>query len=80
MASMREEMPTVAAWIDDLRLAFGADAVTAWIRQGRADGTFHAHENGHQVGAPIPAPENAISTRCMVISSGPDPVEKRKRR
>ncbi len=80
MASMREEMPTVAAWIDDLRLAFGAEAVTAWIRQGRADGTFHARENGHEVGAPIPAPENAISARDMVIARPSDPDVKKARR
>ncbi len=80
MASMREQMPVVTAWIDDLRLTFGASDVTAWIRQGGADGTFYARENGHEVGAPIPAPANAISVRDMVIAPAPDPVIKRTRR
>ena len=78
MASLRDEMPTVAAWIDDLRAAFGAEAVTAWVRQGLADGSFHAGENGHEVGVPIPAPANAISLADMVIAVPDEPKVRRR--
>lgn len=48
--SMRLAMPKVAAFIDDLRAAFGKAEVDAWIRQGLKDGTFYAAENGHVIG------------------------------
>lgn len=52
---MRQAMPTVAGWIDNLRAAFGADMIDAAIRAGIAgQDTFHAIENGHEVGTPIP--------------------------
>ena len=52
---MREDMPTVAAWIDALRDAFGAAPVNDAIRAGMAGhSTFFAKENGHEVGTPIP--------------------------
>lgn len=47
---MREKMPKVAAWIDDLRAAFGAESIDQAIRQGLRDGTFRASENGHTIG------------------------------
>jgi len=58
---MRLAMPTVAAWIDELRAAFGKDAVDQAIRAGM-DGqpTFHARENGQEVGTPIPYDENKV--------------------
>jgi len=31
-------MPTVAAWIDDLRNAFGAEEINAATRQGQGGG------------------------------------------
>lgn len=43
--SLREQMPTVAAWIDQMRLAFGADVVNEWIR-GHEGGWLCARENG----------------------------------
>lgn len=73
---MREAMPVVSAWIDDLRLAFGRDDVTRWVREGLADGTFYAAENGHEIGVLAPAPENAISLAEMVIAA-PQPKDKR---
>ena len=52
---MRDEMPTVAGWIDELREAFGAAAINDAIRAGMAGHpTFFARENGHQVGTEIP--------------------------
>lgn len=48
---MRQAMPTVTAWIDDLRAAFGAEMIDAAIRAG-IDGqpTFYAAENGIEIG------------------------------
>lgn len=47
---MRDRMPKVAAWIDALREAFGREEVDGWIRDGLANGTFCARENGHVIG------------------------------
>lgn len=52
---MRETMPTVAGWVDDLREAFGREAVIPSIyagTHGEAD-QFHATEGSHQVGTPF---------------------------
>lgn len=49
---MREAMPTVAAWIDELREVFGADGINASIKNGMAGGSdFYAEENGHMLGS-----------------------------
>jgi hypothetical protein len=50
---MRDKMPVVAAFIDDLRATFGREAIDGVIRRGLRDGTFHAREDGHEVGQPI---------------------------
>lgn len=47
---MRERMPTIAAWIDDLREHFGAEYIDRQIRNGLRDGSFRASENGHSIG------------------------------
>lgn len=48
---LRQAMPTVASWIDELRAAFGADMIDAAIRAGIAgQRTFYASENGVEVG------------------------------
>jgi len=56
---MREAMPTVAAWIDDLRAAFGAETIDAAIRGAVRDGraTFYAEEGGRQLGTPATLPD-----------------------
>lgn len=60
MSSMRDSMPTVAAWIDDLRAAFGADQVNGSIMAGLAGlPTFYAEEAGHQLGTPATMPAEA---------------------
>ena len=48
---LRQAMPTVTAWIDGLRAAFGAEMIDAAIRAG-IDGqpTFYAAENGIEIG------------------------------
>jgi hypothetical protein len=65
---LRQAMPTVAGWIDELRAAFGAQAIDAAIRAG-LDGqpTFHAREAGHEVGTPIPYdPDKAVSLATLI--------------
>lgn len=49
---MREAMPTVAAWIDNLREAFGADQVDPSIKAGMrgVPNKFHAVERGREIG------------------------------
>ena len=44
---LRQTMPTVSAFIDEMRQVFGADDINASIRAG-IDGqpTFYASENG----------------------------------
>jgi len=50
--SLREDMPLVAGFIDELREAFGAAEINAQIKAGIAgDGTFWAQENGIEVGS-----------------------------
>src|SRR3990172_6179007 len=49
---LRQTMPTVAAWVDELREAFGADAINPAIRNGVAGGAaFYATEGGHTIGS-----------------------------
>ena len=49
--SMREQMPVVAAWIDEMRNAFGAAHIDEVIKAGmRGQAVFYASENGHAVG------------------------------
>lgn len=53
--SLREQMPGVAAFIDQLREAFGRDEIDGQIKRGmRGEPTFFAQENGHAIGTPIP--------------------------
>jgi hypothetical protein len=64
--SLREDMPTVAAWVDDLRAAFGADYMNGAIRAGLRGGrTFWAAEGGHEIGTRPPQlqADEAAATR-----------------
>lgn len=66
---MREAMPTVAAWIDELREAFGADSINAAIRNGVAGGSrFHAVENGHEIGCDAMPGEYVVNLADMVLA------------
>lgn len=60
---LRQAMPQVTAFIDNLRAAFGAEAIDAAIKAGIAGHqTFHAKENGHEIGTPITCnPAKSIS-------------------
>ncbi len=65
---LRHAMPTVAAWIDELRDAFGADGINAAIRTGVHGGThFHARENGQQIGVAPVETGRVVSTAQMVL-------------
>ena len=50
--SMREAMPTVAAFVDEMRKAFGADQVDPSIRAGMCGepNKFWANEAGVELG------------------------------
>lgn len=80
---LRHAMPTVAGWIDELRAAFGTEMIDAAIRAG-IDGqpTFHARENGHEVGTPIHHDPDKASSVADLIAAGlfstGKPAEQRK--
>lgn len=78
---MRDAMPTVAAWIDELRAAFGVDAVDTSIRAGMAGlPLFHARENGLEVGTPIPYdPDKTVSLADIALKTD-EPRQPKKRR
>ena len=50
--SMRESMPTIAAFVDELRQVFGTETINRSIKAGMAGqpGKFWASENGVEVG------------------------------
>ncbi len=63
---LRETMPTVAAFIDEMREAFGAAEINASIKAGMAgQPTFYASENGVEIGTKDTRP--GISLADMVI-------------
>lgn len=64
-------MPTVAAWIDSLRGAFGKAEIDQRIRQGMNGdpGAFYAQENGIEVGTRARQSRYEISGADMVIES-----------
>jgi hypothetical protein len=53
---MRDQMPQVAAWIDELREVFGADQIDPSIRRGMAGQPhqFFASEAGYSIGTDSP--------------------------
>jgi len=72
--SLRDVMPQCAAWIDDLREAFGRDAIDQAIRDGLRRGGFCCQENGETYGKPtdwsgavqavmLPEPSSPTTTR-----------------
>lgn len=66
---LRQAMPTVAAWIDELRAAFGAESINPAIRNGMAGGTqFFAQENGHTLGRDVRPGWDEITVAQMVLA------------
>lgn len=50
---LRAAMPLCAAFIDEMREAFGAEEINAQVKLGMQGAqTFHASENGIEVGTP----------------------------
>lgn len=63
-------MPKVAAFIDQLREVFGREPIDQAIREGMRDGTFHARENGHEVGKPVEFdPARTVGLHQMTIET-----------
>lgn len=67
---LRQRMPLVTAWIDNMRAAFGTDCVDNAIRGGMAGlPAFWASEDGSEVGSRDVRPVVAVSAREMVLTS-----------
>jgi len=82
---MREQMPQVAAFIDELRAAFGQADIDNVIRRGlHADckpmERFHAIENGQTLGqAYIPECQFSASDMVIRVPEEDEPVTEKKR-
>lgn len=77
---MRQAMPLVASFIDDLRSAFGADEINAQIRGGlQGLPTFWAKEGGREIGCRPADHGTGISAAQMVlIVPSKDPANGRR--
>lgn len=53
MGKLRDKMPIIDAFIDELRETFGREGIDRSIVDGLRDGSFHALENGHELGKPV---------------------------
>jgi hypothetical protein len=54
MRNLRADMPQTAAWIDELREAFGREMVDAQIKRAmKGEKTFYAKEGTHEFGTQI---------------------------
>lgn len=66
---LRQAMPTVAGWIDELRDVFGADGINASIKNGMAGGAdFYAEENGHALGSDAAPGGHVVSLADMILA------------
>ena len=76
--SMREAMPTVTAFIDELRAVFGAESINASIRRSLAGEPFkfHAVEDGRELGTSCaalpgssvtPTPDWVLPEKCTSV-------------
>lgn len=66
---LRQTMPTVAAWVDELREAFGVEPINSAIRNGVAGGSqFYASENGHEIGCEAMPCVHVVSLANMVLA------------
>jgi hypothetical protein len=79
--SLREMMPIVAAWVDEVRAAFGVDVVDSAIRAGmRGERTFFASENGYEVGTCMIGDEIVIAGVDLVVRKNEEAVTRERRR
>jgi hypothetical protein len=61
-------MPVVAGWIDEMRSVFGADCINQSIRRGmKGETTFHAIENGHEIGTRDTAQYRVIGGDDLIL-------------
>lgn len=65
MGKLREKMPVVDAFIDELRATFGREAIDRAIVDGLREGTFHALEDGHEIGKPVVAGDGVTLDRMV---------------
>lgn len=66
---LRNEMPWTAAILDELRAAFGKDAIDGQIRKAfNGEPTFWAKENGHRLGTRNTVHTSAIQYDALGIS------------
>lgn len=61
MGKLKDRMPVIDAFIDELRDVFGREAIDRAIVDGLRDRTFHAREGGMEIGAPVDLGERAIT-------------------
>ena len=78
--NLREKMPTVAAWIDDMRAAFGADSINTAMRDGLLPGAqtphrFFASEGGVELGQPNDMSRARQATVVDLGGSFPDSTD-----
>lgn len=67
--NLRNEMPWTAAILDELRAAFGKDAIDGQIRKAlNGEPTFWARENGHRLGARNTVHTSAIRYDALGVS------------
>lgn len=68
---LRQQMPTVAGWIDDLRAEFGPESINASIKSGIVgQPTFWAREGGAEIGTRAPhSVENSISLADTLVGA-----------
>ncbi len=73
---LREQMPIVTQFIDECRLAFGAEMVNDQIQLGRQGAqTFYASENGIEIGTKFTEPKIFITADRMVLRSKKEQAE-----
>jgi len=69
--NLREAMPQTYAFIEACREAFGKESVNPMIKLGMEGAqTFHAVENGIEVGTKFDEPVKFITDDKMVIREG----------
>ena len=79
--NMREAMPETAAFIDAMRAAFGEACVNESIRNGmKGFPTFHACENGHEVGTKAASLGRELKIADMVLIKSEEDHDAKRRK
>lgn len=63
--SLRDEMPTTAAFVDAMRDAFGRGEVNAWVL-GKNGGQMWASENGREYGERLELGTRSITADAFI--------------